>query len=185
MNTQRIRHPYRALRGRFGKSAALAIIVGLVVVSSAAAFIVVAYLGASGSGTQMNAATGGQNQNQTAVTITATWPAGLVDGGSEPLTFSGTDNNPSSSYHLTNVAVSSITFDAAHTTAGCLASWFVVTLAPSDLNPTAHFISTTTPTPFGGVGGSTIAWVDSQTVQQWSCQGATVTVNLTATATAG
>ena len=185
-------HPWRRLRRRFSFASSLAIVVGLIVVASAAAYYSLTYLGGTGSGTQPAASSGGTTGTAAAATATVTWPIALAPGGSSPLYIDWKNNDPNGA-----VTVSNVTATVTTGAPLCLPAWFSVALdggLPGGKNPgsigVGHGIAFASgagaPTVIAGdivdgVGG-TISFTDSGTNQS-ACEGVPVTITFSGTAT--
>ncbi|MDQ0632508.1 hypothetical protein QFZ40_000417 [Arthrobacter pascens] len=142
------------------KIAAVAASAALVAVGGGAAY---AYWSTTGSGGGSALASPGTTTST--VTIDATFALGLAPGGSEDITYTGTNPNSSST---------TVTLDRAVVTAnnGCdAASWLAASV------PTA----TTTIAANGtqSLGKGTLTFTDDPAVNQNACKGALITVTVT------
>jgi hypothetical protein len=172
-----IKWPYRALRRRMGRAAAIAVLLLGVTAASALAYYTLVYNGASGSGSSQIASSGGTNGTATAVTFGVSFTgSALAPGESTPLTVTATDNDPSNSPIVTN---SSIVPTVTTSVGGCLPRWFTVSGLPS-AGGTAVAIGANN----AAFATGTIAMTNTAS-SQTACEGATVTVSLAANVTDG
>lgn len=139
------------------KIAAVAMSAALVAVGGGAAY---AYWSTTGSGGGSATASGGTTTST--VLIDASFAAGLTPGGSEDITYTGTNPNSSST---------TVTLDNAVVTASgtCDAGWFAASV-PSGATPIAA--GTT-----AGLGKGTLTFTDTAANQD-ACKGATITVTV-------
>lgn len=182
-------HPYRRLRKRLGRAGAIAALVLGIAASSALAYYTVNYLlVATGSSTQTNATTGGVQGTANAVTLFSSWTPALAPGTTDPLLLFASNNDPAHTYKLANLTAT-VSVDATHQTAGCSPSWFSVNLSTADGGSGAALhafnLGTQEDLPIGAAGipvGDTTGTITfaAQNVDQSACEGASVTVALSA-----
>jgi len=144
---------------------AAAIVGGVLAVSGTAAF---AYWTANGTGS----GTAGTAAASTPLSITQETFSGtaLTPGGiAQPV--SGTVSN-TNTFNVPFALTAAATVDSTHATAGCLASWYTVTLSSPPTSVAANNHS-----DFSG----TVAMTNVANTNQDACKGATVTVTYTAT----
>jgi hypothetical protein len=179
-----------------GKAAALAVIGSLVLATGAAAYFTASYiLAATGTSTQTVASSGGTPGNLgNALTLSSSWGPtfsggqALAPGVTDPIGIFVTNNDPSHTYKLSNLTAA-VSVDTTHQTAGCQSSWFTVSLSAADGNGGA-VDALNTSTAYDAAAGSTavhvgdsngtIAMTSLPTVDQSSCEGAQLSVTLTA-----
>jgi hypothetical protein len=142
------------------KIAAAAASIALVAVGGGAAY---AYWSTTGSGGGSALASPGTTTST--VTINASFVAGLAPGGSEEITYTGTNPNSSST---------TVTLDNAVVTAnnGCDATSWLAASVPTN----------TTTIAAGGtqtLGTGTLTFLDDPMVNQNACKGALITVTVT------
>jgi len=172
----------RATRTRTRKAVTLAALMVMLSSSSALAYFVANYVTATGSVTGTVASSGGTpGPNQTAVTLTGTFTAGLApDGVAHAVTIKATNN--SGAPYLVKNTVATISVDSLHATAGCLASWFTLTKDPGSVT----IWSATGMSIPAADNNTTLAESDSIAMpadmadNQASCEGATITIALSA-----
>ena len=116
----------------------------------------------SGSGSATNGSSNGT------ITLSATFANGLTPGASEPVTYKA--SNPGSSSLFVGTITPTVSIDAAHVTAGCLAGDFTIAPTVSNTQVLAGATNVT-------VGTGTLAFADTAANQD-GCKGATVTLTL-------
>lgn len=144
---------------------AVAVAGGVLAVSATAAF---AYWTANGTGSGTASTAAGSQP----LTITADTFAGtaLTPGGTAQA-ISGTVTNPNT-FNVPFTLTAAPTVDSTHASAGCLASWYTVSLTTP---PTS--VAANSDVDFAG----TVALQNLPSTNQDACKGATVTVTYTAT----
>ncbi|WP_433297749.1 hypothetical protein ACQP2F_41780 [Actinoplanes sp. CA-030573] len=143
---------------------AAAIVAGVLAVSGTAAY---AYWTAQGTGT----GTAGTAAAGQALTITQdSFNGSALTPGGAAQAISGTVAN-ANTFNVPFTLTAAPTVDSAHATAGCLASWYTVTLTtpPTSVAAGNH-------ADFAG----TVAMTNLPNDNQDSCKGATVTITYTA-----
>ncbi|MEW1805909.1 hypothetical protein [Pseudarthrobacter sp. NPDC080039] len=141
------------------KIAAVAASAALLAAGGGAAY---AYWSTTGSGGGTAVASGGTTS--ATIQISAGFAGGLTPGASEPITYSATNPNTSST---------TVTLDNAVVTAnnGCDANWFAASVPTNTTTITAGGTAT--------LGAGTISFKDDPTQPQDACKGATITVTVT------
>ena len=134
------------------------------VVVAAGAGTAFAYWTTTGSG---SGSAGTASSNGT-IALHAAFDSGLTPGASEAVSYTA-DNAGTSSLYVGTITPT-VSIDAAHVTAGCLASDF--SIAPTSANVTV-------PAGASGlaVGSGTLAFADTSANQD-GCKGATITLTL-------
>jgi hypothetical protein len=141
------------------------VVVGMLSVSSLAAY---AYWTATGTGNVAAPVAAGAG-----ITLTGTVANDVAPGVTAVVTITATASPASSqTVRVGTVHLNSVTVDATHQTAGCLASWF--TMADVVANQTG------VGTGFTLTQTGTLQMTDSTTINQDSCKNAALTLNLTA-----
>jgi hypothetical protein len=147
------------------KVAAIGLAAGLVLGVGGAAF---AYWTTSGSG---NGTATTQSSNGTLALNVSADSSQLYPGGSAPVTITAT-NNGATDLYVTTVSFASLSVDAAHAAAGCLASDYSV--GSVSTTPTDVLAGTTSAT----VATATLSMANTA-LNQDACEGATITLNFT------
>lgn len=137
--------------------------VSTVVVALALAGGAYAYFTGSGGGT--GSATVGTSG---AVVLTATVPAGITPGTSEPVSFTAA-NPTSSGIYVSTLSLASVTVDAGHT--GCLVGDFSMANVTENHEVPANATAEVLPT------NGSLVFADTA-ISQNACKGATLTLTL-------
>jgi hypothetical protein len=114
----------------------------------------------SGSGSAANSTGGGS------VTLHANFDTGLTPGSSRTVGYTADNSDPN-----TSTKVGALTASVATNVPECLPAWFSVTAVTSNTTVAANSTGTS-------VGSGVLTFTDSSTVDQSSCKGATVTINV-------
>lgn len=142
------------------------VVAGVAVGTLAASGVAYAYWTTTGTGTGNAAASAGNGT----VTLHASFPAAALAPGA-PQTVSYTaDNTHTYSTKVGALTVTSVTVDATHVTAGCLAGDFSATAVTTN--------TTVAPTSSATAVGAGVITMADTAVDQSACKGATVTINV-------
>jgi hypothetical protein len=148
------------------KVAAIGLAAGLALGGAGAAF---AYWTTSGSGSGQATT---QSSNGTLTLNVSADASHLYPGGSAPITITAT-NSGTTDLYVTTVSFASLSVDATHAGAGCLASDYSVGSVTS--TPTDVLAGTTSA---GNVATATLSMANTA-LNQDACKGAVITLNFT------